>query len=196
TIGLTLIPVLYPVLNRLADMGATFAKWMQMFPNIARVVGYVVLALLSLAGAGALANIAMGVSFFVMTGLRGIWVALTSVTKLYTAAVWLSTKAVMVWNAGLKVLRGVLLAVRMAAIMAGIGINLMSWPVLLIVGAIALLVAGCYLLVTHWDAIKSAVMDTAAFEAVAAAVKWVAGVFSDAWQFIADGWNNFVALLT
>ena len=196
TIGLTLIPVLYPVLNRLADMGATFAKWMQMFPNIARVVGYVVLALLSLAGAGALANIAMGISFFVMTGLRGIWVALTSVTKLYTAAVWLSTKAVMVWNAGLKVLRGVLLAVRMAAIMAGIGINLMSWPVLLIVGAIALLVAGCYLLVTHWDAIKSAVMDTAAFEAVAAAVKWVAGVFSDAWQFIADGWNNFVALLT
>lgn len=195
-IGLTLLPVLYPLLNKLADMGATFVKWMQMFPNIARVVGYVTLAMLSMAAAGALANIVMGVSFFVMTGLRGIWVALTSVTKIYTAAVWLSTKAVAVWNAGLAVLRGALLAVRMAAVMAGIGINLMSWPVLLIIGAIALLVAGCWLLVKNWEAIKVAVMNTAAFKVLAEAVVWVAGVFQSAWQTIADGWNSLVALLT
>lgn len=195
-IGLTLLPVLYPLLNRLADMGATFVKWMQMFPNIARVVGYVTLAVLSMAAAGALANIVMGVSFFVMTGLRGIWVALTSVTKIYTAAVWLSTKAVAAWNAGLAVLRGILLAVRMAAVMAGIGINLMSWPVMLIIGAIALLVAGCWLLVKNWEAIKAAVMNTAAFKVLAEAVVWVAGVFQNAWQSIADGWNSFVALLT
>ncbi|BBV41686.1 phage tail tape measure protein [Citrobacter portucalensis] len=195
-IGLTLLPVLYPLLNKLADMGATFVKWMQMFPNIARVVGYVTLAVLSMAAAGALANIVMGVSFFVMTGLRGIWVALTSVTKIYTAAVWLSTKAVAVWNAGLAVLRGALLAVRMAAVMAGIGINLMSWPVLLIIGAIALLVAGCWLLVKNWEAIKAAVMNTVAFKVLAEAVVWVAGVFQSAWQTIADGWNSFVTLLT
>ncbi|MDQ2129524.1 phage tail tape measure protein [Leclercia adecarboxylata] len=195
-IGLTLLPVLYPLLNKLADMGATFVKWMQMFPNIARVVGYVTLAVLSMAAAGALANIVMGVSFFVMTGLRGIWVALTSVTKIYTAAVWLSTKAVAAWNAGLAVLRGILLAVRMAAVMAGIGINLMSWPVLLIIGAIALLVAGCWLLVKNWEAIKAAVMNTAAFKVLAEAVGWVAGVFQSAWKTITDGWNSFVALLT
>lgn len=195
-IGLTLLPVLYPLLNKLADMGQTFVKWMQMFPNIARVVGYVTLAVLSLAAAGALANIVMGVSFFVMTGLRGMWAALASVTKIYTAAVWLSTKAVAVWNAGLAVLRGVLLAVRMAAVMAGIGINLMSWPVLLIIGAIALLVAGCYLLVKHWEDIKAAVMNTEAFNVLAGAVVWVAGLFASAWQYISDGWNNFIALLT
>lgn len=195
-IGLTLLPVLYPLLNKLADMGQTFVKWMQMFPNIARVIGYVTLAILSLAGAGALANIVMGVSFFVMTGLRGIWAALTSVTRIYTAAVWLSTKAVAVWNAGLAVLRGVLLAVRMAAVMAGIGINLMSWPVLLIIGAIALLVAGCYLLVKHWDDIKTAVMNTEAFKVLAGAVAWVAGIFESAWQNIGEGWNNFISLLT
>lgn len=195
-IGLTLLPVLYPLLNKLADMGQTFVKWMQMFPNIARVVGYVTLAVLSMAAAGALANIVMGVSFFVMSGVRGIWAALTSVTKIYTAAIWLSTKAVAVWNAGLAVLRGALLAVRMAAVMAGVGINLMSWPVLLIIGAIALLVAGCYLLVKHWDAIKAAVMNTAAFAVVAEAVTWVAGVFERAWQSISDGWSSFVALLS
>ena len=29
--------LMYPLLNRLADMGQTFARWMQLFPNIARV---------------------------------------------------------------------------------------------------------------------------------------------------------------
>ena len=194
-IGLTLIPVLYPLLNRLADMGQTFARWMQLFPNIARVVGYATMALLGFAAVGAVTNIVMGVSSFVMGGLRGLWKALTSVTKIYTATIWLAQKAVLIWNITLGALRGILVAVRMAAIMAGVGINFMSWPVLLIIGAIALLVAGCYLLIKHWDAIKAAVMNTEAFTAVAAVVQWLAGIFTSAWQFISDGWNNFIALL-
>lgn len=195
-IGLTLIPVLYPLLNRLADMGQTFARWMQLFPNIARVVGYATLALLSFAAVGAVANIVMGVSAFVMAGLRGIWAALKTVTLAYTATIWLAQKAVLVWNVTLGALRGILLAVRMVAIMAGVGINFMSWPVLLIIGAIALLVAGCYLLIKHWDAIKAAVMNTEAFSAVAAVVEWLAGIFDSAWQYISDGWNGFIALLS
>ncbi|EAA9290947.1 phage tail tape measure protein [Salmonella enterica] len=195
-IGLTLIPVLYPVLNRLADMGQTFARWMQLFPNIARVIGYAAMALLGFAAVGAVANIVMGASKFIMAGLRGIWVAMTAVTKAYTATVWLAQIAVIAWNATLKFLRGALLAVRMAAIMAGIGINLMSWPVLLVIGAIALLAAGCWLLIQHWDTVKAAVMDTSAFQACARVVAWLAGVFSTAWQFISEGWNSFIALLT
>ncbi|EMO1519055.1 phage tail tape measure protein [Salmonella enterica] len=195
-IGLTLIPVLYPVLNRLADMGQTFARWMQLFPNIARVIGYAAMALLGFAAVGAVANIVMGASKFIMAGLRGIWVAMTAVTKAYTAMVWLAQIAVIAWNATLKFLRGALLAVRMAAIMAGIGINLMSWPVLLVIGAIALLAAGCWLLIKHWDTLKAAVMETSAFQACARVVAWLAGVFSTAWQFISEGWNSFIALLT
>lgn len=195
-IGLTLIPVLYPVLNRLADMGQTFGRWMQMFPNIARVIGYVQLALFGVAAAGAVTNIVMGVSKFILVGLKGLWSALTLVTKIYAATVWITSKAVVAWNLTLKFLRGTLLAVRMAAIMAGIGINLMSWPVLLVIGAIALLAAGCYLLIKHWDDVKAAVMNTAAFTAVAGVVEWLAGVFSAAWQWITDGWNSFIALLT
>ncbi|EED2872645.1 phage tail tape measure protein [Salmonella enterica subsp. enterica] len=195
-IGLTLIPVLYPVLNRLADMGQTFARWMQLFPNIARVIGYAAMALLGFAAVGAVANIVMGASKFIMAGLRGIWVAMTAVTKAYTAMVWLAQIAVIAWNATLKFLRGALLAVRMAAIMAGIGINLMSWPVLLVSGAITLLAAGCWLLIKHWDTVKAAVMETSAFQACARVVAWLAGVFSTAWQFISEGWNSFIALLT
>ncbi|MFU0779072.1 MAG: hypothetical protein ACFWT4_12860 [Citrobacter braakii] len=194
-IGLTLIPVLYPMLNRLADMGQTFARWMQLFPNIARVIGYAAMALLGFAAAGAVANIVLGVSKLIKLGAIALWKTLTSVTKIYTATVWIASKAVTAWNLTLKFLRGTLLAVRMAAIMAGIGINLMSWPVLLVIGAIALLAAGCYLLIKHWDDVKAAVMNTAAFTAVAGVVEWLAGVFSAAWQGIKDGWNSFIALL-
>lgn len=194
-IGLTLIPVLYPVLNRLADMGQTFARWMQLFPNIARVIGYAAMALLGFAAAGAVANIVLGVSKLIKLGAIALWKTLTSVTKIYTATVWIASKAVAAWNITLKFLRGTLLAVRMAAIMAGIGINLMSWPVLLVIGAIALLAAGCYLLIKHWDDVKAAVMNTAAFTAVAGVVEWLAGLFSAAWQWIKDGWNSFIALL-
>ena len=194
-IGLTLIPVLYPMLNRLADMGQTFARWMQLFPNIARVIGYAAMALLGFAAAGAVANIVLGVSKLIKLGAIALWKTLTSVTKIYTATVWIASKAVTAWNLTLKFLRGTLLAVRMAAIMAGIGINLMSWPVLLVIGAIALLAAGCYLLIKHWDDVKAAVMNTAAFMAVAGVVEWLAGVFSAAWQGIKDGWNSFIVLL-
>ncbi|WP_336293413.1 phage tail tape measure protein [Cronobacter dublinensis] len=195
-IGLTLVPVLYPLLNRLADMGQTFARWMQIFPNIARVVGYAALAILGFAAAGASANIILGLSSFILTGLKALWYAVTLPVRLFTGAVWLARVAIVAWNAMLGVLRGVLLAVRIAAVLAGVGINFMSWPVLLIIGAIALLVAGCWMLIEHWDAIKAAVMETAAFQVVAEAVKWVADVFEKAWQFISAGWEAFTALLS
>ncbi|QVB59789.1 phage tail tape measure protein [Salmonella enterica subsp. enterica serovar Braenderup] len=195
-IGLTLIPVLYPVLNRLADMGQTFARWMQMFPNIARVIGYAAMALLGFAAVGAVANIVMGVSKFIMMGWKGVWKLLTAVTKIDTAWTWLNTKAKLAWASVMKSLRGILLALRMQAIMTGAAINFMSWPVLLVIGAIALLAAGCWLLIKHWDMVKAAVMETSAFQACARVVAWLAGVFSTAWQFISEGWNSFIALLT
>ncbi|EGL5211611.1 phage tail tape measure protein [Salmonella enterica] len=195
-IGLTLIPVLYPVLNRLADMGQTFARWMQLFPNIARVIGYAAMALLGFAAVGAVANIVMGVSKFIMMGWKGVWKLLTAVTKIDTAWTWLNTKAKLAWASVMKSLRGILLALRMQAIMTGAAINFMSWPVLLVIGAIALLGAGCWLLIKHWDTVKAAVMETSAFQACARVVAWLAGVFSTGWQFISEGWNSFIALLT
>ncbi|HBM3076845.1 TPA: phage tail tape measure protein [Klebsiella oxytoca] len=167
-IGLTLVPVLNPLLDWAAQMGQTFARWMQLFPNIARVVGYAAMAVLGFAAVGATLNIIMGVSAFVLAG----------------------------WSVILNIASGALAVMRTAAMLTGAAINFMSWPVLLAVGAIALLVGGCYLLVKHWDTVKAAVMNTAAFQAVAQVVEWLAGVFSAAWQYIADGWNSFIALLT
>lgn len=167
-IGLTLVPALNPLLDWAAQIGQTFARWMSLFPNIARVVGWVAMAVLGFAAVGAILNIIMGLSAFILTG----------------------------WGAALKLVSGALMVVRTTAMLTGAAINFMSWPVLLVIGAIALLVAGCYLLIKYWDTVKAAVMDTAAFQVVAQAVSWLANLFASVWEYISAGWNSFIALLT
>ncbi|CDH06086.1 putative phage gene [Xenorhabdus bovienii str. oregonense] len=189
-VGSTLLPVIKPLINKLANASQLLVRWLKLFPNIARWIGYIALGLLSFAAAGAVANIVMGVSTFIWLGLKGIWVACTLVMKLWTAAVWICNGAIIVWNTTLRVLRGVLLAVRIAAFLAGISFSFMTWPILLIIVAIALLAIGIYLLIKHWDTIKAAIMDTTAFKVVAAYVKWVGGILSAVWDWIAEGWNN------
>ncbi len=189
-VGSTLLPVISSLVNKLANAGQLLVRWLKLFSNIARWVGYITFSILSFAAAGAAANIVMGVSKFIWLGLKGIWAACTFVMKLGTAAVWLYNAAIIAWNTTLRVLHGVLRAVRIAAFLAGISFSFMTWPILLIIAAIALLAVGIYLLIRHWDAIKAALMNTTAFRMVAVYVKWVGGIFSAVWGGIAEGWNN------
>ncbi|HII2978909.1 TPA: phage tail tape measure protein [Yersinia enterocolitica] len=167
-LGLTLLPVLYPIMNRVSAIGERFARWMQLFPNIARVIGYAMLALLSFAAVGATVNILLGVSKFLMMG----------------------------WIVILKSLSLVLTLVRSAAMLAGLAINFMSWPVLLVIVAIAALAAGIYYLITYWDEIKAAIADTAAFQWLSEVVTSVGEVFSGVWQRIVAGWQWLVSAIT
>lgn len=194
--GATLLPVLYPLINKLADAGQTLVRWQTLFPNITRVIGYAVLAVLSLAAAGAIVNIIMGVSTFVMVGLKGLWMALTTVMKIHVGVIWLYNKAVLAWSATMRILRGVLLAVRIASMSAGIAFNFALWPVLLIIVAVAALAAGCYLLYQHWDQIVAAVMQTEAFKTLAAIVQWVGEIFASVWASVVEGWNSVVGFIS
>ncbi|MBD2809529.1 phage tail tape measure protein, partial [Xenorhabdus sp. Vera] len=189
-IGSTLLPVIKPLINKLANASQLLVRWLKLFPNIARWIGYIALGLLSFAAAGAAANIVMGVSAFIWLGLKGIWAACTLVMKLHTAAVWVCQKAIVIWNTTLRVLRGILLAVRIAAFLAGISFSFMTWPILLIIAAIALLAIGIYLLIKHWDAIKAAIINTEAFKKVAACVTWVGEIFSAVFAWIGQAWDD------
>ncbi|WP_036773625.1 phage tail tape measure protein [Photorhabdus australis] len=189
-IGTTLLPVIKPLVNKMANTSQLLVRWLKLFPNIACWVGYITLGILSFAAAGAVANIVMGVSKFIWVGLKGIWAVCTLVMKLWTAAVWLCNGAIIIWNTTLRVLRGILMAVRVAAFLAGLSFSFMTWPVLLIIAAIALLAIGIYMLIKHWDAIKAAIMNTTAFKIVAACVKWLGEMFGKVFDWIAEGWNN------
>lgn len=188
-IGAGLVPVLYPLVDKLADSGEQFTRWMKIFPNIARWIGYISVGFLSFAAAGAMANIVMGITRFIMIGLKGIMVAFGAILKIGRVFILAYRAAVIAWNVALRILRGTLLAIRIAAVLAGVSFAVMSWPILLIIAAIALLCAGVYLLVKYWDDIKAAVMDTTAFKLVA--LYWetwkkiffyVVGAISQAWE--------------
>ncbi|MFJ5421657.1 phage tail tape measure protein [Pectobacterium parvum] len=194
--GATLLPVLYPLINKLADAGQTLVRWQTLFPNITRVIGYAVLAVLSLAAAGAIVNIIMGVSTFVMVGLKGLWIALTAVMNIHVGVIWLYNKAVLAWSATMRILRGVLLAVRMATVSAGIAFNFALWPVLLVIAAVVALTAGCYLLYQHWDQIVAAVSQTETFKTLAAIIQVVALIFKAAWILIVAGWEKVVGAIS
>ncbi|EPE5170195.1 phage tail tape measure protein, partial [Yersinia enterocolitica] len=195
-LGLTLLPVLYPIMNRVSAIGEKFARWMQLFPNIARLIGYAMLALLSFAAAGAIANMVMGISMFIWMGLKLLWGALCAVTQIHTAAIWLYNKAIITANATMRIMRGVLLALRIAAISAGISFSFLTWPVLLVIVAIAALAAGIYYLIKYWDEIKAAIADTAAFQWLSEVVTAVGDVFSGVWQKIVSGWQWLVSAIT
>ncbi|MBP6079766.1 MAG: phage tail tape measure protein [Providencia sp.] len=189
-VGMTLLPVITPLVNKIAEMGQTVQRWLTLFPNIAKYVGYIATSITGVAAAGAMANIVMGISKFIWAGLVVVWKLSLATLKLIPGAVWLVNKAMVVWQATLKLLRGTLLALRMAAITAGIGFNLMSLPIILIIGAIALLGVGIYYLIKHWDAVKAAIQDTTTFKVLAAVVMSVGQVFSDVWEWIGQGWET------
>jgi len=189
-VGMTLLPVITPLVNKIAEMGQTIQRWLTLFPNIAKYVGYIATSITGVAAAGAMANIVMGISKFIWAGLVVVWKLSLATLKLIPGAVWLANKAMVVWQATLKLLRGTLLALRMAAITAGIGFNLMSLPIILIIGAIALLGVGIYYLIKHWDAVKAAIQDTTTFKVLAAVVMAVGQVFSDVWEWIGQGWET------
>ncbi|MEY0267244.1 phage tail tape measure protein [Morganella morganii] len=192
-VGMTLLPVITPLINKIAEGGQTLVRWLTLFPNIAKWIGYIVGGITGLAAAGAALNVVIGISRLIWAALKAVWIACTAVMKIGTAAIWLYNAAIKAWNITLKFLRGTLLAVRMAAVMAGISFNFMSLPILLVIAAVALLVAGVYFLIKYWDEIKAAIQDTAAFKAMAAVVTWVGGVYAKVWESIGKGWEALCA---
>lgn len=231
SVGMRLIPAIQPLINYAINAGTQFAKWLDMFPNIARWIGYIALGTLALGAAGAAANIVVGVSTFVWMGLTGIWKAATIaaralwwVINLKARALQIARIAVAVYSATVRVLRVTLLAVTMAwkmstvaawlqraglmattvamraygiatAFAAGAMQILMS-PVTLIIVAIAALAAGVWYAVQHWDELKAALMDSAAFQWVMQIAGQVGDMFAGVWASIKLGWEMVVNFFT
>ncbi|MBH2951953.1 phage tail tape measure protein [Serratia marcescens] len=220
-IGNTLLPVITPLITRVADVGATFARWLEMFPNIARWLGYITLGVLSLGLAGAATNIIMGVFGFVMVGLKGIIFVLGGAlkalvwtfnllrpsllaTRIGLAALWVQSKllalwtgicrvALFAWNAVLKAGALAMRVYGIATMFAGVAMQLLTSPITLIIAALALLAAGIWYVVTHWDELKTAIMNTAAFQWVMETAAQVGEVFAGVWKSISLGWDMVVA---
>lgn len=212
-IGMPLLNAIQPGIDGIINGGAQFAKWLEMFPNISRQIGYLSTAIIVLTAVNATGMLIAGVSGMVWGTLKGIWVATTFTLK---ALVWiLNVKAralqiATLWTAlhaaGMAKLRAAILitsialrgfaasavvsntvmALQRAGMMLGtvamwaygaatmfaaVGMQLLMSPVTLVIAAIALLAAGVWYAVTHWDELRAAVLDSKAFA-------YISGVFT------------------
>lgn len=191
-IGGTLLPTIYPLLNGVADTGKQFMRWQSLFPHITKAIGLMVMALISLGAAGAIANIVIGVNRFVMLGLGGVLGPVTRLLGLNRLAILAGNQATILFSSGLKMVRGALLATSMAARMGAASFLMMAWPVALVVGAIAALVAAVYV---FWQPIKAFVSGfISGFGEAFSALTPFAGMFDVIATAISPVWNGIKTL--
>ena len=199
--GQKLLPTLNPIIERLAEGGASVTRWTTLFPNLTRVIGMAVLGIVVMTAAVALMTFVFGVWSTAVVPVIMLW-------KLLRKASWSSTVAYIA-NAAASTMAWMRMAVlatwlravtaRMwlwqAAIWvtnAALWANPVTWIVLGIIALVAVIVAAVY----YWDEWTSALMDTAAFKWVStqltALSDWFdsmggwAGMASAAWDGIVN----------
>ncbi|MNJ19123.1 Phage-related minor tail protein [compost metagenome] len=188
--GQSLIPILTPLMDRLVGIAGTLTRWTQLFPNITRVIGLVVLAILGMAAG-------MGVLTFVVGLSKTVWLAMVTIWKVLTwtgfrsiamflyhtvvAALFLVQIIAMVTWFG--IVRGAMLLWQGAIWLTNAA--LMANPILWVVIGVAALVAAVIAAVVYWDEWTSALMNSAAFQWVSAQLQ----ALSD-WFNSMGGWSG------
>lgn len=106
SIGRALLPVLKPVMDTVGGLISRFAKWMEMFPNIAKWVGIITIAIMSLAGVAAVFAIISGVVSLLLSPIMLIVIGIGAVIavcvvfrkQISFAVSWVITKFQELWD--------------------------------------------------------------------------------------------------
>lgn len=173
SLGARLMPAIEPLANKLIGIGEQLAKWMDMFPNITRMIGYVAVAVLAFAAAGAVVNVATGAWSFIWKGILPL----------------------------LNLAKKALMGVRLAAMAMASGFAAITWPILAIIVAIGAVVIAVIKFwqpikafidgfiegfAQAWEAMKPI---SPAFQVIGDALDWV-------WNSVKSLFNWFSELLT
>ncbi|ELO4935814.1 phage tail tape measure protein [Escherichia coli] len=131
--------------------------------------------------------------------VRALYLAMTLVMGTYNIKAKIQLALLKLQRAGLWLYSVALGAAAVAmkiytAVTSGAAVvtQLLFSPITLIILALAALGVGIYFLITRWDEIRAALMDTAAFQWVAGMVGSMGAWFVRAWSAIRDGWNALV----
>jgi TP901 family phage tail tape measure protein len=202
--GQSLIPLLTPLMDRLVGIASTLTRWTQLFPNITRAIGIVVLVILGLAGAMATLTAVVGLSKLVWLALVTIWKVLTWTGFRSIAMFLVHTVLISAFVVGLVgmytwmgIVRGAMLLWQGAIWL--VNAALAANPVLLIVIGIVALVAAVVAAVVYWDQWTSALMNTAAFKWVSEQLQALSDWFGSmgGWSGMASAaWDGIVSIFT
>ncbi|BES69732.1 phage tail tape measure protein [Marinobacter nanhaiticus D15-8W] len=183
--GQVLLPVINPVLESLAEGGATLTRWTQLFPNLTRWVG---LGAIGVLGLGAAVS-----AFALLTGLA------TLATAGWTGALLAARGVMWMVNAGLVVMRVMAIAGLVTALVGAVGVmgavrgamllwqgaiwlvNAAMWanPLTWIVAGIIALIGAVAAMIYWWNDLKAAFMDSAWGQALMAVIDGIVGWFKE-----------------
>lgn len=208
--GSALLPVFEPVINKVIQLASGFARWLEIFPNITRWLGYVGVTIAAVTTVTSLFALWAGVK--TVSSLLGMGKAFSILnlsllpTRIGLLALGVQAKAFALWSGVCKVatlawsaalgVGAIAMKVYGAATMfAGAAMQFLMSPVTLVVLAIAALAAGIWYAVSHWDELKAAIMDSAPFQFISGvldsfgnlagvAVDKVKGVFTGLWAWL------------
>ncbi|MCF5721031.1 phage tail tape measure protein [Pseudomonas syringae] len=200
--GQVLIPILAPLMERLTGIGSALLRWTQLFPNIARVIGIVVLSVLALTLAMSALTFLVGMSKMVWLGLVTVWRVVQLLNLRGIAGFLLQAAVIGLYVAGLTLLYTTLGIIRGGMLLwqgAIWLVNAAMWanPVLLIVAGVMALIAVIVLAVVYWDEWTSALMNTAAFQWIAGQLDALASWFGSmgGWTGMAKAaWDGIVSI--
>ena len=188
--GQALIPILAPLMDRLSGIAGTLTRWTQLFPNITRVIGIVVLTILGLTAAMAALTFVVGLS-------KMVWLALVVVWKVLTWTGYRSI-AMFLFHTAMSIafVTGLILMVTWMGLVKGamllwqgaiwlVNAAMYANPIGLIIAGIVALVAIVGAAIYYWDDLASALMNTVAF-------KWVSDQLSalSEWFGSMGGWSG------
>ncbi|WP_216891447.1 phage tail tape measure protein [Pseudomonas putida] len=200
--GQALIPTLTPLMERLVGIARTLTRWTQLFPNITRVIGFAVLAIL---GMGA----AMGLLTFSVGLARSTWLSLVTIWNVLTWTGWRSIAMFIVHS-----VQCVLLVARILGMIAVLALAkgaMLLWqgaiwlvnaamyanPIGAVIAGIVAFIAIVAVVIVYWDDLKAALMDTAAFQWVSEQLQALSEWFNTmgGWSGMAKAaWDGIVAV--
>ncbi|KDM89695.1 phage tail tape measure protein [Photobacterium galatheae] len=164
--GSALLPSLLPVVQYLSDGAQEVVTWTQLFPNLTRVVGYGVIAVLGLAAAGGVLTLMAGI------GKQAMATYMLTM-KLFAGVTFLLGR-------GMTFLRGAVFAANL--VMA-------ANPIVLVVGAVVAAVAAVGALIYYWDDLKARFGDTTWFQILENAISLFTLPFRAAFALVRAGWQ-------
>ncbi|AMO56554.1 phage tail tape measure protein [Endozoicomonas montiporae] len=148
--GSALLPVINPLVSKMADGASVLTQWTRTFPNITRWIGYGVLSITAMTAALGAMTLASGIAKIAMMG--------------YGTATAIAMGAI-------NLMKGALVAFR--AVMLAVNLVMFANPIGLFVGLVAALSAGIAAAVIDWDKFKASLGDISVFGLLGDAAGWV-----------------------
>jgi TP901 family phage tail tape measure protein len=165
--GMTLLPVINPVIDKMSVGLKVLRGWIDQFPYLTKVIGLAVFGLIAFTAAMAAFYIVVGIAKMVIASLRILMI-------LWNVTIWILKASLFILKV-IGILGVVAAVIIMAAIMVVIKIAMIAWsvavwlvnsgllacPITWIVLGIIALVVIVILAVIYWDKLKDAIVGVA-----------------------------------